>query len=143
MSAHPSHTLVIESRLDELARVERWLAGLFAAWAMPPETGFTVDLVINEAATNVIAYAYPGTPRPDACITLTLTKRPDAVLVEITDAGVPFDPLEAPAMAEASDLDEASIGGRGIRLIKSFADEAHYSRIAGQNHLTLVIRKTG
>jgi anti-sigma regulatory factor (Ser/Thr protein kinase) len=141
MSVHRSDTLVIESRLDEFARVEPWLAGLFDAWDVCPDTGFAVDLVINEAVTNVIAYAYPPATTQD--IRISLTDRTDAILIEIVDSGVAFDPLEAPATVETSDLDEASIGGRGIRLIKRFADEARYDRLSGQNRLTLTIRKTG
>jgi anti-sigma regulatory factor (Ser/Thr protein kinase) len=141
MSAETHDTLVIESRLAELGRVERWLAGLFEDWRVPPETRFAVDLVINEAVTNVIGYAY----REDATrqTRISLTDRPDAILVEILDSGAAFDPLEAPAMIASSDLAQAPVGGRGIHLIKSFADDYSYSRVSGHNRLTLAIQKKG
>ncbi len=139
MSACPRDTLVIKSRLGELARVERWLAGLFEEWKVSPETGFAVDLVINEAVTNVIDHAYPEAPTQETII--SLTDRPDAILVEILDTGAAFNPLDAPAMVEATDLEQASIGGRGIHLIKSFADDYSYSRVSGHNRLRLAIHK--
>jgi anti-sigma regulatory factor (Ser/Thr protein kinase) len=141
MSAETHDTLVIESRLAELGRVERWLAGLLEGWKVPPETGFAVDVVINEAVTNVIGYAHPeDTTRKTS---ISLTDHPDAVVVEILDSGAAFNPLEAPAMVEARNLEEASIGGRGIHLIKSFADDYSYSRVSGHNRLTLAIHKKG
>ncbi|WP_296808122.1 ATP-binding protein [Thiocapsa sp.] len=141
MSAETQDTLVIETRLAELARVERWLAGLLQDWKVSPETRFAVDLVINEAVTNVIGYAHPEDPTRETRI--SLTDRPDAIVVEILDTGTAFNPLEAPAMIVSKDLDEASIGGRGIHLIKSFADNYSYSRVSGHNHLTLAIHKKG
>lgn len=141
MSPETHDTLVIESRLAELGRVERWLAGLLQDWKVPPETQFAVDLVINEAVTNVIGYAHPEDPTRETLI--SLTDRPDAILVEIIDTGAAFNPLDAPEMIASRDLEGASIGGRGIHLIKSFSDDYSYSRVSGQNRLTLAIHKKG
>ena len=132
-------TLVIENRLAELARLERWLAGLLEQWGIKPEAGFRVDLVINEAVTNVVRHAYPEDTTQT--LSLSLTDTPGGVIIEIVDGGIPFNPFDAPEMASARNLEEASIGGRGIHLMKAFADDYDYSRVSGQNRLTLVISK--
>ena len=74
---------------------------------------------------------------------LTGFNEPDAALVlEIEDHARPFDPLTAPAMATGTDLAHATIGGRGIRLIKTYSDEQCYSYVSGANRLKLVVSKT-
>jgi anti-sigma regulatory factor (Ser/Thr protein kinase) len=138
--AKTSETLVIENRLSELFAVEQWLATLVERWSIPPDTAFGVDLVINEAVTNVISYAFPGGGNHP--VTLSIADSPGEVVVEIVDAGIPFDPLTAPAMVISRDLDSAPIGGRGIHLIKSYTDRQDYTRVAGYNRLTLTLRKS-
>jgi anti-sigma regulatory factor (Ser/Thr protein kinase) len=56
------------------------------------------------------------------------------------DDGVAFNPLEAPAPRQPGSLAEATVGGLGIHLIRSFTDECRYRRENGRNHLTMVAR---
>ena len=139
MAFQSQQTLVIGNRLSEFARVEAWLAQLLEQWAISTELAFAIDLVLNETVTNVISYAYEDTANHQ--IAITITDGPEAVGVEVVDDGKPFDPLQAPKIVTAHDLEHAAIGGRGIHLIKSYADEHYYRRIAGHNRLTLLLRK--
>jgi sigma-B regulation protein RsbU (phosphoserine phosphatase) len=132
-------TLVIQNRLQELGRMERWLAERFLTWDLSDRTAFAVDLVINEALTNLISYAYSDAEPHD--ILLTLTDSADAVTIEIVDDAHPFNPFEARAAAAAADLEHASIGGRGLLLIQSYVHDYDYRRVTGRNRLTLVVRK--
>jgi len=139
MSAATGESLVIQNRLEELSHMERWLADRFLDWKLSERTAFAVDLVINEALTNLISYAYDDDETHE--IALTLTNTSDAVTVEIFDDAHPFNPFEAPTLRAAPDLDHASIGGRGLFLIQSYADDYDYSRVADRNRLTLIVRK--
>jgi anti-sigma regulatory factor (Ser/Thr protein kinase) len=139
MLSRPQESVTIENRLAEMAHVERWLADVMGRWAVPDGTVFAVDLVINEAVTNVIRHAYSDTDTH--VIVVSVTDADNLIVVEVVDDGVAFDPFDAPPMAASPDLEHASIGGRGIHLIKSFSAEHHYERIAEQNRLTLAIRK--
>jgi anti-sigma regulatory factor (Ser/Thr protein kinase) len=139
MSATVAETLVIENRLSELSRVEEWLADILDAWDVPPRALFAVDLVINEAVTNVISYGFKDTASHE--ISISLSDSCDVVGIEIVDDGEPFDPFAAPPAPAAGDLDSATVGGRGILLIKSFADAYHYKRVAGRNHVSVKVRK--
>lgn len=139
MHEPPSKTIVIENRFAELARVEEWLAEVFDVWDVPPRASFAVDLVVNEAVTNVISYGFPGAATHE--ISIALSDLGDAILIETLDEGLPFDPFAAPFATAAADLDSASVGGRGILLIKSFSDAYHYERVAGRNHLSVEVRK--
>lgn len=139
MSSDERETIVLDNRLAELSRVGRWLSGILERWSVPPKASFAVDLVVNEAVTNVISYGYSDAAAH--AITLSLTDSAEAVIVEILDDGQAFNPFDAPPMATGQDLEQASIGGRGIHLIKSYADAHDYSRVANCNRLVLAIRK--
>ena len=132
-------SLTIENRLSELARVERWLADLMGRWAVSDRTVFAVDLVMNEAVTNVIDHAYSDNLTHQ--ITITLANAPDGIVIGILNDGKAFNPFDAPQFEASEDLAQAPIGGRGIHLIKSYSVAHHYGRVAGRNHLTLVIPK--
>ncbi len=133
--------MLLENRFGELARIESWLEDLFERWAVPDRGRYAVDLVINEAVTNIISYAY----RDDAVhhIAITLTDGPDSIVIEIVDDGEPFDPLAAAPMAPPTDLAHTSIGGHGIHLIKAFSTAQKYTFASGHNRLTLTISKQG
>jgi anti-sigma regulatory factor (Ser/Thr protein kinase) len=133
------HELVIENRLGELPRVERWLARLCAAWGLSAKTTFVVDLLVNEAVTNVITHGYDDAA--EHRLVLALSDVGDSLVIEVVDDGVAFNPLEAPAMVVGSDLEHATVGGRGIHLIKTYSREQHYDCISGANRLRLSVDK--
>jgi phosphoserine phosphatase RsbU/P len=137
MSVESPQTLLIENRVSEMARVERWLGEISAVWALPQRTAFAVDLVINEVVANVISYAYRDTAIHPIRISLAL--QPAAVIVEVEDDGEHFDPFAAMPQSPASAIEHAAIGGRGILLIRSYAPDHRYRRVAGRNHLLLVV----
>jgi anti-sigma regulatory factor (Ser/Thr protein kinase) len=139
MAVESSQRLLIGNRLSELAAVERRLAELTERWALSPRTAFALDLVVNEAVTNVITHAYDD-DRPRE-IGIEITDNVDGVVVEVVDDGRPFDPLDRPPMVVSGDLEQAAIGGRGVHLIKTYSDAQDYRFISGRNHLRLVIRK--
>lgn len=140
-SSPRSAQLVIENRPDELVRVSEWLAGLVGAWGVAPAPAFAMDLIITEAVTNIIQFGFEGEDRRP--ISICLQDCPGDLVVHILDGGEGFNPLAAPPMELGRDLDSASVGGRGIHLIKSYADRHHYDRVAGINRLTLAVRKDG
>lgn len=132
-------TITIDNRLDELARVERWLVDLFADWSVPDAAAFAVDLVINEAVANVISYGYDDSGVHP--ITIGVNDEGTALVVEIIDDAGPFNPFDTDPVAPATDLEHATIGGRGIRLMRAYCSAHEYQYLAGQNRLRLTIAK--
>jgi len=99
---------------------------------------FNLNLVLEEAVTNVIMYAYPQ--NEDHTMTLkTWTEQSDNVIVfELKDQGKPFNPIEeAPEVDTTLSADERQIGGLGIFLINKIMDEVAYRYDGGSNILTM------
>jgi anti-sigma regulatory factor (Ser/Thr protein kinase) len=132
-------TLEIPNRLSELTIVVRWVAAVMEEWSIPERTAYAIDLVVNEAVTNIINYAFPDDGVHQ--ITIALRNADDSIAIRFEDSGRPFNPLAAPAMEMSPDLEHASIGGRGIHLIKSYSDEQNYTYVSGTNRLRLVVKK--
>lgn len=99
---------------------------------------FNLNLVLEEAVTNVIMYAYPQ--NEDHTMTLkTWTEQSDNVIAfELKDQGKPFNPIEeAPEVDTTLSADERQIGGLGIFLINKIMDEVAYRYEDGSNILTM------
>jgi serine/threonine-protein kinase RsbW len=96
-----------------------------------------LDLLIEEAVMNVFRYAYPdGTGH----VMLTYSvPAPGTLSVEIADQGIEFDPLAATPPDLTLSLDQRSIGGLGIFLLRTLATTVTYRREAGWNRLTVGI----
>ncbi len=99
---------------------------------------FNLNLVLEEAVTNVIMYAYPQDE--DHTMTLkTWTEQSDNIIVfELKDQGKPFNPIEeAPEVDTTLSADKRQIGGLGIFLINKIMDDVTYRYEEGSNILTM------
>ena len=133
MSAQVS--LNLKTSLDELERITAAVEDLGEQEDWPPAFTFRVNLVLEELGINIINHGYDdGIHEFD----ITLTSDANTLTIEISDDGRPFDPLhDAPDPNTAASLEERSVGGLGIHLVRTMMDELHYRREQGRNYLTL------
>jgi serine/threonine-protein kinase RsbW len=57
--------------------------------------------------------------------------------VEVEDDGQPFNPLEAPEADTTKPLEERTLGGLGIHLVRKLMDDLEYRRHEGKNLLVM------
>ena len=103
---------------------------------------FKVNFVLEELATNILAYGgEPDRPSPD--IEIDIASRGDALVIEVSDDGRPFDPLRdappAPVIDENTDV--APIGGMGLHLVLRMVESIAYRYENGRNRVTMVARR--
>lgn len=92
---------------------------------------FNLELVVSEACTNVIKYAYPdGHP---GSLHLDLGHASGRLVIRIRDNGAPFDPCKIPE----PDLDNPKDSGLGIFFVRELMDIMEYCRAEGENVLVL------
>jgi len=101
-------------------------------------------VLCDECVTNIINYAYGGdvpvTRRIEGFdyvrpLTVSCSGDRRHAVIEITDWGIPFNPLEY----EGDMTSTGAHGGFGIFLARSLVRQAEYRREEGKNVLTLVI----
>jgi anti-sigma regulatory factor (Ser/Thr protein kinase) len=135
-------SLCIESDLSELERLHDAVAELGEAGDWPPDLVYQVDLVLEELIVNTVNYGYDDDERHE--IEIALTSDADVCTVEIIDDGHAFNPLDdAPEPDLDAGIEDRSIGGLGIHLMRVMMDEVHYQREQDKNYLTLIKRRNG
>ena len=94
-----------------------------------------MNLAIEEAVVNVMNYAYPEGEKGN--VDIEAKADDNNVSFVITDSGAPFDPTAKGDVDTSLGVEERSIGGLGIHLIRQLMDSIDYKRDNGQNVLTL------
>ena len=135
-----SSTLLLENNLDELTTLNKWMNKLAKQFGILPNDTFRLDLLLAESVTNVIQHAY--TDKKSHQIKVTFHYRQNVIGLEVEDEGIPFNPLQNPEVVFPRSLDEASKGGLGIHLIRSYADECEYKRENGKNIFTMIVKES-
>ena len=125
--------LTVRAKLPALAAIADFLEETLAESG--DEMVFAVQLAVDEACSNTILYGYPAGEA--GTITLTCSVDADAVLVTITDDGIPFDPLTAPPPRLDVPAEERPIGGLGIHFIRTVTDSVAYAREGERNVLSM------
>lgn len=127
--------LALAPRLDALTALSGWIEAYAVAHGVSPRAAFQLELVLTEAVTNIIEHGQC----PAASIEIACERLADRLLVEISDAGAPFDPTAHVPHLPPANLEEATPGGLGVRLIHRYTREMRYRREAGSNHLYLTL----
>ena len=111
---------------------------LMASPDMPSDEAlrFKLRLSIEEAVENVVCYAYEG---GIGWLEVGTSLDHDSLIltIELRDAGVPFNPLEAPDPDVSLPANERKVGGLGIFLCKKMMDSINYQYVDGNNVLTM------
>lgn len=128
-------TLALKNNIDEINRLHSFIEEVGETFALPMKTVMNLNLVLEEAVTNVIMYAYPK--EEHEYIHLTAKEQEGKLIFILTDSGKAFDPTQAPDADITLSADDRQIGGLGIFLIRKIMNEVKYERIDGKNVLTL------
>jgi hypothetical protein len=107
-----SEQLVLANCFDELKRLQRWVETLSVRMELSQKAAFQLDLVLSEAVTNIISYAYED--ESDHVIVVRLINhRANAIVIELIDDGKPFNPLAVEIPQFSSELATVSVDRRG------------------------------
>lgn len=127
--------LVIKNEVSELVHLASFIEEIGEELGLAPGLVMNLNLVLEEAVSNVIFYAYPKIEGQNIWIDARTTE--DTLVFTITDKGVEFDPTKAAEVDVTLSAQERPIGGLGIFLIKKIMNEVEYQRIDGANVFTL------
>src|SRR5215831_14078603 len=132
--------LTIPSTLGGLKEGSEALSRSLSRWNMGEETSNRAHLVFDEVVTNIIRYAFEDNREHRIDISFRLAG--DSLTLSFDDDGRPFDPRTAPEPARAGSLAKATIGGRGLLLVRKAAKRLDYERSAsGRNRFSVVLAR--
>lgn len=132
-----------QTRLEETFKAGPMLASRVCIWLRESLLTLSIEEThIGElmlAGEEVIANIDDHGQLPeDAEIEVLLTLNENELRIEITDPGIPFNPLtEAEGAPLGAETESAAIGGLGVHLITGLTDHQQYRREAHCNILRL------
>lgn len=138
MENNVNKTFIIRNEVEELNRVVAFLEQLAEEWQLPANTIHSIHLVLEEALSNVILYAYEKGSTHEIRIDVNYTDH--QLGITITDTGRPFDPTQQKEPDIHLPAEERPIGGLGIFLIRKIMDEVSYQR-SGQENILRMTKK--
>ena len=126
-----------ERDINMLPVINEWVVRRLNGLKLPAGLENTVNLVIEEAFSNIVFYAYE--PGQKGKIDISLYVEGEMLVIELRDTGKPFDPTAAQDPDTTLPAEKREIGGLGIFLVKKMTDRVEYRREENEN--VLVIKK--
>ncbi|MBO7673718.1 MAG: ATP-binding protein [Atopobiaceae bacterium] len=105
----------------------------------PKKSVIQIDIALDELFSNISHYAYGGAVGK-AYVCVEALPNNGGVSITLEDEGVPFDPLSHEDPDVTLGVQERSIGGLGIFLVRRTMDDMYYEYADGRNKLTIVKR---
>ena len=129
--------LQIHNDLIELRSMSEWLSQACNKLAMTDDLARDLDTCANEAVANIILYAYEDLERHQ--INMRIELKDASLIFTIQDDGIAFDPFNAKATLSQSydKIGDITIGGFGIKLIRSLANKCRYCRSDSKNIISM------
>lgn len=127
-------TFFYRSEIQEIPSIREDLLRVQTEWSIPDSEMRQIGVMIEEIFSNIIRFAY--TDSLDHQVHISLKKDNEDVVIQITDDGIPFNPLEhhpGPVSDPAVSVDS----GMGLTLIKTFSNSLSYQRVNHNNQLVI------
>ncbi len=126
---------VIENQIKEISFLAEKIEKIAEEWDLSSTLAMNLNLVIEEAVSNIIFYAFPDDNKHEIKISVSIDNQ--ILTIIITDDGIPFNPLKHEQPDINLPAEERPVGGLGIFLMSQIMDEMGYNRKKNENILTL------
>lgn len=131
-------TITIPAQMHCVAQGTAFVVEYATAAGLPLTRVREIELAAEEMLVNICSYAYP-----DDTGTIEIRCTQDdtqQLLIEFSDTGKPFNPLDLPVPDLMADVEQRPVGGLGILFIRTMVDSVTYSREGERNIVQFVLR---
>ena len=123
--------------MESLQEATQFVLSHARAEKLPGKRMSDIELCLEEALVNIFQYAYPeGGGEVEISCRIDEGRK---FIIEISDAGIPFDIFSVAEPDLSLALEDRKIGGLGILLIRKLMDDVTYRREGNRNALTLTV----
>ncbi len=133
----PTQRLTLANDPADLVKLTLAAQAFLDEQGVPADVGDTTQLALEEIVTNVIKYAYDD-DAPHR-VEVSMAREDGVIVLCVEDDGRPFDPLQTPPPALDEPVEERSIGGLGIHLVRQLVDQLSYERVGDRNRVEMRI----
>jgi serine/threonine-protein kinase RsbW len=124
----------VPAKLENLEKLQKFITDFAVNHGFSAKRIMEIELACEEALVNIFNYAYPEDYPGDVEIVCKVDQNED-IIIEMVDAGQPFNMISIPDPDIKEDISERKIGGLGTVLIKQFVDKIDYRRDKDKNFL--------
>ena len=125
----------LKNDIAELKILCRQLESIGSALGLPQRFVFEINLALDELFTNIISYGFND--RSEHAIQVCIAADDGMLTITVEDDGTPFNPIARAEPRMPATIEDCTIGGLGIYLIKNLMDDVCYQRSQDKNILTL------
>ena len=129
----------VPAKIDQIQGLIQFVVDCARKQGFSQEKIGEIELMAEEVLVNVISYAYPE--KEGDVEVYCHSDANDRLVIQVSDHGVPFDPLSVPPPDFSQDIEGSQAGGLGIFLVRQIADELKYVRDGQRNIFTLTISR--
>ena len=126
--------LTLKNEVEELNKLPEFVESVCEKAGVDIGLVASLNLALEEAVTNVVLYAYQN---GEGLVHIDSVYDEKHIEFVITDSGIAFDPTKKEEVDTTLGVEERSIGGLGIHLVRQIMDSVNYERIDDKNVLTL------
>ncbi len=121
---------------EGVGEVNAAFAGFAEAHGLPAAVRRSINIALDELLANASSHGRTGLDPSSVTVEVELDQ--DRVTVTLADDGTPFDPFGRDAPDTTLSVEERSIGGLGIHLVRQLMDQVSYQRRKDHNVVVLV-----
>jgi anti-sigma regulatory factor (Ser/Thr protein kinase) len=130
--------LTLPNQKSEVVRLQDQLEAFARRHGLGARVLHEAQLALEEHLTNIISYGYDDKLEHQIKVRVQLS--PSELRIEVEDDGRAFNPLEQPMPDMSKPIEERSIGGLGIHMMRESLDKIEYRRADGKNILGMIKR---
>ena len=131
--------IIMKNEMTEVVRLRGFFFSICREYGIDEDTAKMLNLAVEEWVANVISYAYPKGTRGHVEVVAYVEN--DVLSLAVKDHGVPFDPTKHTEVDIDAELDERSVGGLGIHLMRTIMDTMQYERTENGYNVVRMTKK--
>jgi serine phosphatase RsbU (regulator of sigma subunit)/anti-sigma regulatory factor (Ser/Thr protein kinase) len=120
---------------DDVSAANGALAGFARENGFDDQGVQRAQVAVDDILTNIAAYSGAS------AAVLRAWMDGDALTIEISDDGSPYDPLTTPIPDIEVAMEDREVGGLGIHLVRNLMDEVAYRHVGERNVITMTVNR--
>ena len=129
--------LNVKNDIREIDRVFARIKEFCCASCISEKKCFDILIIVDELVTNIVSYAFDD--GQEHTFTIMIEKENDSVHLQLSDGGIPFDPLKSTGPDTNASLENRKVGGLGIFFVKQLSTHITYARVDNKNQLDIFV----
>ncbi len=123
--------------LESIHKIQSFVKEKISSFNFDEGKLYKIELIIEEVVVNIINYGLKDVKEGFINIKINITD--ENLIIEISDNGIAFNPLEKEAPDFTLSIDKKRPGGLGIFLVKEIAKDIQYVRQNKKNCIQIFL----